>query len=417
MSLREDEFETGAGAPARGPAGAEGQARAGRGPVPAMGAADTGSGIFVSRSARGMQPLEGATVRSTSIGTGPRLGPARGRTDWRAFALALPGARPLARGAQVAPPLCVAGATAPTGDDWLHEIKWDGFRLLAEVSEGRARLRLRDGQDWTSRFPELVRALEAIGAREAWLDGELVALDRRGLSDYDALKRALRTGRTAQLRYIAFDLATLAGIDLAGVPLIERKRLLERLLAAQSSAMLVYGKHLVGHGERVFAASQRQGAEGIVSKRLAAGYVAGRSGDWVKLRHEPGREFVVVGYTRPTGSRRAGAGPAEVDSLLVARPEGAGLRYCGRVGIGADAGIARELSARLTALASATPPAAIAGLPARASWVRPRLVVELSSCQQTRNGLLRQARLLRVRDDKSADELDPDVAMPSSTSP
>jgi bifunctional non-homologous end joining protein LigD len=316
---------------------------------------------------------------------------------------------PVARAVRVPPPLCVASEAAPSGEDWLHEIKWDGFRMLAEVSDGRACLRLRDGQDWTARFPELVRALEAIGPRDALLDGEVVALDRHGRSDYDALKRALRSGRTAALRYIAFDLPALAGVDLARAPLIERKRLLEGLLAAQASAMLVYGKHIVGHGERVFAASRRQGVEGIVSKRVDSPYQAGRSGDWLKLRHEAGREFIVVGYTPAKGSgQRHAAGPVAFDSLLVARPEGVGLRYAGRVSAGLDPAVMRELSARLAALASAAP-LAMEDAPARARWVKPCLVVELVDRGRDRTGRLRQFELIRLREDKSADELDPEV--------
>ena len=352
MSLREDERKAGGvGMPMRGSAGAEGQSRSSRAP---SADADAGWGIYVNRRGRGVHPPEGAAVHEAGIGTGPRLGPPRGRTDWQARALAVSDAGPLLAGARLAPPLCIAGQSAPQGDAWLHEIKWDGFRLLAELNGGRARLRLRDGQDWTSRFPELVRALESIGPRDAWLDGELVALDRRGRSDFASLQRAIRSGRTADLRYIVFDLPALAGVDLIGSPLVERKRLLEQLLATQSSTMIVYGKHIVGHGERVFAASKRQGVEGIVSKRADARYEAGRTPSWLKLRHQEGREFVVIGYTRPKGS--PSVRPAAFDSLLVAQPEGEGLRYAGRVRAGHRFGLdamVRQYQAAYEATAAA----------------------------------------------------------------
>lgn len=418
MSLREDERKAGGGVPRLGTVGSE-SARTGRTPAATIADVDIGRGIYVNRSGRGMQPPEGAAVHEAGIGTGPRLGPSRGRTDWRARALALSGAVPLAVDARLVPPLCITGRSAPLGEAWLHEIKWDGIRLLAELSGGRARLRLRDGQDWTSRFPELVRALETIGPRDGWLDGELVALDRRGRSDFASLQRAIRSGRTAGLRYIVFDMPALAGMDLTGSRLIERKRLLEQLLATQPPTMIVYGRHIVGHGERVFAASKRQGVEGIVSKRVDAPYEAGRTANWLKLRHSESREFVVIGYTLPKGpssARPVLAGrPAIFDSLLVARPEGAGLRYAGRVRVGADAAGSRELSARLASLASATA-SVDAGRPARVRWVKPRLVVELDAAGRDGKGLLRQATLLRLRDDKTVEDLDPETGTSTSAS-
>jgi bifunctional non-homologous end joining protein LigD len=220
------------------------------------------------------------------------------------------------------------------------------------------------------------------------------------------------------LRYIAFDLPALAGVDLSGATLIERKRLLEQLLASQRSSMLVYGKHIVGHGERVFAASRKQHVEGIVSKRVDSTYEAGRTGNWLKLRHEAGREFVVIGYTRPKGSRPgrpAATGPVVFDSLLVARPEGAAFRYAGRVRTGSDAAVSRELAARLAVLASTSPLSGV-GIPAGACRVEPRLVVEIASRGRDRDGLLRDAALVRLREDKSADELDPESGNAASES-
>jgi bifunctional non-homologous end joining protein LigD len=337
------------------------------------------------------------------VGGGPRLVSRRARADWRAEALQLPGTRPLAASQRFVPQLCVARRSPPAGNEWLHEIKWNGYRLLAELRGGNARLRSRNGQDWTARFPEIARALENLGLEQAWIDGEVVALDRHGRSDFAALQRALKTRETATLRLLAFDLPALAGVDLSQVPLLARKRLLERLLAGAGSAALAYSRHLVGHGERVFAASLRQGVEGIVSKRVDGPYAPGRGADWAKVKHEDGDEFVVVGHTRASG-RRGGVG-----SLLLARREEGGLRYAGRVGTGFDRSALETLATRVRALRSASPtialPASASALAPRVQWLRPELVAEVAYRGWGKEGLLRQPAFKRLREDKDAREL------------
>jgi bifunctional non-homologous end joining protein LigD len=347
-------------------------------------------------------------VRAASVGGGPRLVPRRARRDWRAEALALPGARVLEGARRLEPQLCVLRRSPPAGNGWLHEIKWDGYRLLAEVRGGNARLRSRNGLDWTSRFPEIARALEGLGVAQAWVDGEVVALDRHGRSDFVGLQRALKAGETANLRLLAFDLPALAGVDLSPVPLQARKRLLERLLAGAGASALAYSRHLVGNGERVFAASLRQGVEGIVSKRVDAPYAAGRGSDWVKVKHEDSDEFVIVGHTGPGGSR-SGFG-----ALLLARREEGGLRYAGRVGTGFDGALLESLAKRMRPLRRATPTVALppdaAALARRVHWLRPDLVAEVAYRGWGKEGLLRQAAFKRLREDKDARELDDDSA-------
>ena len=336
-------------------------------------------------------------VRPAAIGTGPRLLPRRARQDWAAAAAALPGARPLAADARFSAQACLARLTPPQGAEWLHEIKWDGHRLLVELREGNARLRSRNGQDWTARFPELVRAIEGLGVAQAWIDGEVVALDRQGRSDFAALKRKLDARDTADLRLLAFDLPALAGIDLRSAPLIERKRLLERLLASQAATALAYSRHIVGHGERVFARSRVQGVEGIVSKRLDSGY--GGRGAWTRARHEEGGEFVLVGY------RRAGAGIA---SVWLGRREDGQWRLAGRARAGAmEAGLLARLRAREQAEPSVVLPA-----PERnVRWLRPELVAEVDFRGWDGHGQVRDARLRRVREDKDAREIAPEAGM------
>lgn len=352
---------------------------------------------------------DGPAVRSTSVGGGPRLLPRRARRDWHAAALALPGARPLDPASRLLPQLCATRRSPPTGADWLHEIKWDGYRLLVDLRDGHARLRSRNGLDWTARFPEIARAIEALGVGQAWLDGEVVALDGHGRSDFAGLQRALKARDTTGLRLLAFDLPALAGVDLAAAPLLARKRLLEQLLAAQPSGALAFSKHLVGHGERVFAASLRQGVEGIVSKRVDAPYVAGRGTRWAKTKHEDSDEFVVVGHTRPGGSR-SGFG-----ALLLARREDGRLHYAGRVGTGFDRALLEALAARMLRLRQATPtvalPAHVALSPARVHWLRPELVAEVAYRGWGKEGLLRQPAFKRLREDKDVRELEVEAGM------
>jgi bifunctional non-homologous end joining protein LigD len=326
-------------------------------------------------------------------------------TDWQASARALPGAR-AGMPFGFAPALTMLRPAPPSGEDWLHEIKWDGYRLLVDLENGKARLRSRADLDWTATFPEVARAIEALPVADACLDGELVALDDAGRSDFPALQHAIEQRATADLRYMLFDLPGLAGMDLRGCPLHERKRLLAELVATAGEGPLGYSEHLVGHGQELFAETRRQGLEGVVSKRIDSTYRSGRSGDWLKAKHAHTDEFVIVGYTPPKGSR-TGFGSL----LLAARDEKGGWRYVGRVGTGFDQATLDSLQRRLEALARKTPTVALPAklpFPTRSvQWVTPRLVAEVDFRGWTRDRLLRQASFLRLREDKPADQLEP----------
>ncbi|WP_349785845.1 non-homologous end-joining DNA ligase [Xanthomonas vesicatoria] len=237
---------------------------------------------------------------------------------------------------------------APDGDPWLHEIKWDGYRLLADLVDGRVQLRSRNDQAWTDRFAEVVSALQALPVRDARLDGELVVLDAQGRSDFSALQRALDGSAQQPLRYLVFDLLGVACVDLRNTPLLQRKQLLRALLG-DTPGTLAYSDHVIGRGPEVFAASAGKGWEGIVSKRTDAAYHGGRGADWVKTKHEDSDEFVVVGYTDPKGAR-SGFG-----ALLLAQPDGEALRYVGRVGTGFDDALLDKIITQLRCCA-ATPP-------------------------------------------------------------
>lgn len=344
-------------------------------------------------------------VRATSPGAkAASRGKVKRNATWHRRALALEGARDKPLPAGFAPELCTPQAAPPAGDDWLHETKWDGYRLLADLDDGVARLRSRNDLDWTQRLPHIAAAIEALPVASARLDGELIAADARGHSDFSALQRALEEGADARLRYLVFDLPALENIDLTRARLDARKALLASLLSASKAGAtpLAYSTHIVGHGAEVFAAAKRQGLEGIVSKRAGSGYTGSRSRDWLKIKHALSDEFVVLGYTAPKGSR-SGFG-----SLLLARAERGSLHYAGRVGSGFDDTQLVGLTKRLAALRQ---DAAVVELPAHVpfseravQWVAPRIVVEVAYRGIAKEGLLRQASFLRLREDKNVED-------------
>jgi len=328
-------------------------------------------------------------------------------SSWKARATAVPGARAKPLPASLSPQLCGSQQAAPRGVEWLHEIKWDGYRFLARVEKGKAVLRTRNGHDWTAKFPAIADALVSLPISDVVIDGEIVALDSQGRSDFSALQRALKSRNTDNLSLLAFDLVGLDGIDLSGARLLDRKELLEALLAHAPSPVLAYSKHILGHGEKVFEASKGQGVEGIISKRIDAHYVQSRSDSWVKVKHEDTDEFIVVGYTQPKGSR-SGFG-----SLLMARRQHGKLEYVGRVGTGYDdstlKAISSQLAARKQQRANVIIPTHATISERDVHWVKPDLVAEVAFRGWGKEGLLRQAAFKRLREDKDAGEVSDEV--------
>ena len=324
--------------------------------------------------------------------------------NWKSRAMALTGARPLQGGTAIAPQLATARASPPDGEHWLHELKWDGYRMLTTIDDGRVRLRSRNGLDWTAEHPAIVAALERLGVASASLDGELIALDASGRDSFSILQGTLKGTVRGDLRYVVFDLPTLAGIDLCRVRLDERKALLADVLAAAGTPdPQIYSDHLVGHGSEVFAASGRQGMEGIISKAGDAAYTPGRSHTWLKIKHAQTDDFVVVGFMPPGGARIGFA------SLLLAARRDGRLVYVGRVGTGFDDATLRGIKARLAPIthkqATVPLPPHVTFSVASVVWVRPELVVEVAYRGWGREGLLRQASYQRLRDDKRPDDV------------
>ncbi len=310
--------------------------------------------------------------------------------------------------AAIGPQLATPAVAPPAGDGWRYEVKFDGYRLLARLDVGDVRLFTRSGLDWTARFPSLAEALQRLKLRQAWLDGEAIALDAQGRSSFGALQKSLEGSTPAALRYAVFDVLFADGEDLRGLPLDERQARLAQVLGAKPPSAIVRSQVLEGDGNALLAQACRLRLEGLIAKRGDAKYQSRRSRDWLKLKCRPRDEFVIGGYTAPQGSR-VGLGSI----LLGAHAEGR-LVYCGRVGTGLDDAALRSLTARLERLATSHSP--FAAVPRDAlrgretpRWVTPLLVAEIEYAELTPQGLIRQGSFVGLREDRPATS----VALPT----
>jgi len=297
------------------------------------------------------------------------------------------------------PELATLVDSAPGGDDWLHEIKLDGYRILARIEDGKAQLFTRNAKDWTERMPALARAFEKLGFDSAWIDGELVALDDHGVSDFQALQNSLDEDRESALVYYAFDLLFEDGEDLRSLPLSERKERLSRRLGKKKSGSIRLSEHVLGSGPEFFEQAGRLGLEGIISKRATSTYRSGRGRDWVKVKCHLRQEFVIVGFSAPKGSR------SHLGALLLGVEREGKLSYAGRVGTGFTETSLAELSQRLEPLVRETAPVSDAprGADVRdVVWVEPRLLSEVSFTGFTQDGRLRHPVFHGLREDKPA---------------
>jgi bifunctional non-homologous end joining protein LigD len=300
------------------------------------------------------------------------------------------------------PQLATLAASPPSSpNDWLYELKFDGYRLLARIDKGKVRCFTRNGHDWTAKLPALAKALAKLPTDSAWLDGEITVDGENGAPDFQALQNAFDSGATSSIVYWLFDAPFLDGEDLRDMPVEQRRERLAQLLGNKPPAPLRLSEAFDASPRDLLASSARIGFEGIVGKRKGSPYLSRRSPDWIKLKNQQRQEFVIGGYTTPKGTR-SGFGSL----LLGVHDEATGrLRYCGNVGTGFDADRLADIKTKLDRLATDDCPFTPTPRGIKAQWVKPTLVAEVSFGEWTREDRVRQAVFQGLRADKPARDI------------
>jgi bifunctional non-homologous end joining protein LigD len=309
----------------------------------------------------------------------------------------------------IRPQLATLVDRVPAGAGWQYEIKYDGYRVLAHVRGSEVRLISRNGLEWTARFAGIQRELKRLRLRDAVLDGEVCYLLDDGRTDFQHLQNSLHGAVTAErqdrLVYFVFDLLLEDGTDWRGRPLTARRDRLQRVLQ-RAGGPVRFGEHLSGDGAEVLEQACKLGLEGIIVKRADAPYRAGRSTDWLKVKCSKRQEFVIVGWTPPRGAR-SGFG-----SLLLAVRDGAALKYAGKVGTGFSQRSLAELAARLARLRIDAPAVIDPPRERGVTWVKPKLVCEVTFTEFTREGSLRHPSFEGLREDKTVNQVRRERATP-----
>ncbi len=292
--------------------------------------------------------------------------------------------------------------TVPEGEDWLYELKYDGYRIMAFVEGSSVRLITRNNNDYTNRFGDVASSLlDWAAGRAMVLDGEMVVTDESGKTDFQALQNYMKNPKAQSLTYIVFDLLALDGADLRGQRLSQRKETLQTLMK-DAPPNLHYSQHVIGNGKESFIVACEAGMEGIVGKKADSVYSGTRNGDWIKIKCDKRQEFVIGGYTL-SDKKTSG-----VSSLLLGVYDGNDFIYAGRAGTGLSEADMKELEIRFTALKKTEPPFKLAPKPRsneRITWLEPKLVAEIKFAEWTKDNLLRQASYKGLRTDKDPGDI------------
>jgi bifunctional non-homologous end joining protein LigD len=308
----------------------------------------------------------------------------------------------------VAPMLATLVTEPPSAGKWVYEVKYDGYRMLARISGDEVRMFTRTGKEWTAKLPHVVRGLKKLGLDGSWLDGEIVVRGTDGRSSFQALQNAFDASSDANIVYYVFDAPFLKGQDLRRLPLKDRKSRLERVLKSQNQ--IQFSAHLKGDAPQVLAQACKLGLEGLIGKETDSVYVSGRSKSWIKLKCRQRQDFVIGGYTEPGGSRQG------FGALLVGYHEPSGkLSYAGKVGTGFDAALLKRLSRKLNLIKTEKSPFENPPKEKGAHWVRPELVGEVAYAERTKEGILRQASFMGLREDLPAKAVAEEKPLPPTT--
>ncbi|MFN8392739.1 MAG: non-homologous end-joining DNA ligase [Bdellovibrionota bacterium] len=294
----------------------------------------------------------------------------------------------------VPPELATRVDHAPVGDEWVHEIKLDGYRILARKDGTKVSLLTRNNLNWSTKAASLASAVKGLPCKSAFLDGEWVVLDENGVSTFQHLQQFMRLeDESAESVYFAFDLLHLNGRNLRSLPLLERKLLLEQLLAESKDTGIRYSEHVVGNGPEMFQAAEEQKLEGIISKRANAAYLSGRTKDWLKIKCDNRQEFLILGFTVSSNDKRS------IGALLLGVTSGGKLRYSGKIGTGFSESVRKQLFQQLTKIKVESSP--VTTRVAGATWVKPTYIAQVAFRELTNEGLIRQGVFHGIREDLS----------------
>jgi len=298
----------------------------------------------------------------------------------------------------ISPQLATLVKEPPAGAEWIHELKFDGYRMLCRIDKGRVTLWSRNGKDWTGKFLNVVTAVKSLKVTNAILDGEIVIVDAQGRTSFQALQRAMGKATTSGFAYELFDLIYLDGFNLTQTPLLQRKELLQKLVGSTSGNVIRYSEHFQGKGDEFFKQACEYGIEGIVSKLAHSTYESTRNRNWLKTKCAKEQEFVIAGYTR------SAKGLPGFGSLVLGVYEKGKLIYSGRVGTGFTFKQRADLKKQLDKIARADSPIAV--LPKdpglrETRWTDPKMIAEVAFMEWTSDGVIRHPSFQGLREDKN----------------